>query len=247
MQIKDSLMLALKAKQSNVEIHRHSACQIVFTEDNPFNTTIENTTYNEIFGFVIKPQVAHSCSCSLSNLIVLNIEPYSFLGKFISTRLGNSNATFLYDSNDFLNFFNSSNKDLSFLGLISTINQHQNNQPVDDRIQQAIQFIVEHFSSESISVKDIAGHVHLSPSRMSALFKKQIGSSFSKYLLWTRLRNAIFLLLSNKRKSITEIALESGFYDASQLNKYMYQMFGISPSRLKQKSDLIQFLELGPG
>jgi transcriptional regulator GlxA family with amidase domain len=76
------------------------------------------------------------------------------------------------------------------------------------------------------------------------LFKKQIGSSIGKYILWTRLKNAIFLILSDNEKSLTNIALESGFYDSSQMIKYMYQMFGISPSKLRQKSDLIQFLEI---
>ena len=55
------LLLALKAEKSNVDIHKHSAFKVVFTEDKLFSTTIENKKHNEIFGFAIKPQVAHSC------------------------------------------------------------------------------------------------------------------------------------------------------------------------------------------
>jgi AraC-like DNA-binding protein len=87
--------------------------------------------------------------------------------------------------------------------------------------------------------------VFLSSSRLAYLFKQQTGSSITKYLLWTRIKNAVYLILNSKDKSLTIIAQESGFYDSSQMIKYMHQMFGISPSKLRQKSDLIQFLESG--
>jgi len=62
----------------------------------------------------------------------------------------------------------------------------------------------------------------------------------SKYLLWTRLRQVIYLALTDKDRSLTDIAYDTGFYDLPQLNKYMYEMFGMPPKALKYKSDLIQ-------
>ncbi|WP_337045218.1 helix-turn-helix domain-containing protein [Emticicia sp. 17c] len=240
------LLLALKAEKSNVEIHKHSAFQIVFTVDNPFDTTIEKEKHTGIFGFVIKPQVAHSCVCNHSNLIILNIEPYSFLGKLIFTKLGQKNAKIFYDNNEFQQFFEISQNEFSIYNMVNSNSQNQVMQLIDERIQQSIAFINENFKVDNISTQDVAEHIFLSPSRLATLFKQQIGSSISKYLLWTRLRNAIFLILTEKDKSLTTIALESGFYDSSQMNKYMYQLFGISPSKLKQKSDLIQFLDVEP-
>lgn len=243
MQNKNKLLLALRAENSNVEIHKHSAFQVVFTDDNPFLTTIENKTHNEIFGFAIKPQVAHSCECSQSNLIILNIEPYSFLGKYISTKLRQSNFTIFTNQKEFQNFFECTKTEFSLISLISN-NYNQNIQPTDERILKAISLINAQFKVENISTQDIAKQVFLSPTRLATLFKQQMGSSISKYILWTRLRNAIFLILTEKDKTLTKISLESGFYDHSQMIKYMYQMFGISPSKLKQKSDLIQFLDI---
>ena len=117
---------------------------------------------------------------------------------------------------------------------------------MDKRVENAIDYINKNYKSDKFSINELAKQVFLSSSRLSLLFKQQIGSSIIKYLLWTRLRNAIFLILTNHKKSITEIALECGFYDSSQINKYMYQMFGIAPLKLRQKSDLIQFLEIEP-
>lgn len=71
----------------------------------------------------------------------------------------------------------------------------------------------------------------------------QIGSSVSKFLLWTRLRQAVYLSLSDKKRTLTDIAYDTGFYDLPQLNKYMYKMFGVPPKGLKQNSDLIQVFE----
>ncbi|WP_374756439.1 helix-turn-helix domain-containing protein [Dyadobacter flavalbus] len=82
--------------------------------------------------------------------------------------------------------------------------------------------------------------VFLSPSRLASLFKQQTGSSLSKYLLWTRLRQAIYLTLSDKDRSLTDTAYDTGFYDLPQLNKYMYEMFGMPPKALKHNSDLIE-------
>ena len=238
------LLLALKAKKSNVEIHKHAAFQIVFTDDYPFSTTLESQEYPDIFGFVIKPQVAHACVCNQGNVVILNIEPYSILGKLIEEQLGDKNAIVFYTKVEFQHFLGMQEGDFSLGRLLDLNLQNSLIQPLDTRIEDAITFIHEHFKVENISTQDVANHVFLSPSRLATLFKQQMGSSISKYLLWTRLRNAIFQILTEKDKNLTTIALESGFYDSSQMTKYMYQLFGISPSKLKQKSDLIQFLAI---
>lgn len=234
----NKLVLSLRAERSDVEIHKHSAFQIVFTEDNPFQTTLENKIYPDIFGFVIKPQVSHSCKCDNSSLIIHNFEPYSLLGKLIAAKLGNSNTLIFNDKESFQTFSNDLENRFSFS------NKNQDFNGIDKRVQQSIEYINKNFKSGNVSSQHIAKQVFLSPSRLSALFKDQIGCSISKYLLWTRLRYAIFLILTDDDNTLTSIALESGFYDSSQMTKYMYQMFGISPSKLKQKSELIQFLNL---
>jgi AraC-like DNA-binding protein len=242
----DKLTLTLKADKSDVEIHKHSAYQIVFTTDNLFHSTFEGRKHQNIYGFVIKPQVAHSCECSNSNLIIINIEPYSFLGAYILKKLGSSQSQTFYDELQFRFFFNAYNFDFSLANIFGLNQTKESFIKMDKRVENAIDYINKNYKSDKFSINELAKQVFLSSSRLSLLFKQQIGSSIIKYLLWTRLRNAIFLILTNHKKSITEIALECGFYDSSQINKYMYQMFGIAPLKLRQKSDLIQFLEIEP-
>lgn len=240
----DNFILALRAYKSDVEIHRHSAYQIVFTTDNPFHSTIERKKHQNIYSFVIRPQVAHACECSNSTLTIINIEPYSFIGKIILEKLENNKFKVFYDNDELANFFNISGLNFSIYNLVKSYQPNKSRTQKDERIKKVIAHINQNFQTEQFLLNDIANHVFLSPSRLGFLFKQETGSSITKYLLWTRLRRAIFLILTNHKKRITDIALESGFYDSSQMNKYMYQMFGVGPLKLRQKSDLIQFLEI---
>jgi AraC-like DNA-binding protein len=174
----------------------------------------------------------------------MNIEAHSFFGKYLSQKLGNSNSKVFLDNLEFVVFFNFKGKNFTYSDILNTNHIENSVSNIDQRTIIALEYISNNFQSDKFSIKDLAERVFLSTSRLSFLFKKQTGSSIIKYLLWTRLRNAIFLMLTDNKKNITTIALECGFYDSSQMNKYMYQMFGISPLKFKQKSDLIQFLDV---
>ena len=110
----------------------------------------------------------------------------------------------------------------------------------DERVTKIVEYIKANYFEQDITPQTFADMVFLSPSRLASLFKEQTGSSLSKYLLWTRLRQVVYLTLSEKERSLTDIAYDTGFYDLPQLNKYMYEMFGMPPKALKYNSDLIQ-------
>jgi AraC-like DNA-binding protein len=236
-------ILTLKTYNSNVEIHRHSAYQIVFTTDNNFRSVINNAEYQDIFGFLIKPHVSHLCKAESSTLNILNIEPYSPVGLFIKTRFIDNVSTIIFKNitelSDCLQLSQGINEDiLKNIMLLSTKNNHENQ--ADERITLVLDYIKAHYCEHNITPQFFADLIFLSSSRLTALFKQQTGSSLSKYLLWTRLRNAINFTLTKKEMLLTEIAYDTGFYDLPQLDKYMHEMFGVSPKALKKHSDLIQ-------
>jgi AraC-like DNA-binding protein len=107
-------------------------------------------------------------------------------------------------------------------------------------VVKIVNYIKANYFQSHITPQTFADLVFLSPSRLASLFKKQTGSSLSKYLLWTRLRQAVYITLSDRNKSLTDIAYDTGFYDLPQFNKYMYEMFGMPPKALKYSTDLIQ-------
>jgi len=229
-QIHNPFILALKAYNLTVEIHHHSAYQIVLSNDTPFTSTINGQLCERIHGFLIKPQVPHFCVAEKGSLNVLNIEPYSAIGLQLAGMFETNQDHIVFDSPTATNTFFQTGKDTFDIytiidALLSKLPMVEN----DERVSQIVDYIKANYFKQDITPQTFADLVFLSPSRLASLFKKQTGSSLSKYLLWTRLRQVIYLTLSDKARSLTDIAYDTGFYDLPQLNKYMYEMFGMPP------------------
>lgn len=233
-------ILALKARNLTVEIHHHSAYQIVLSNDTPFNSTISGIPYEHIHGFLIKPHVPHFCVAEEGTLNVLNIEPYSNIGLELASRFKENQEYVVFESPSETNsFFQTPDDSLDVTKVVDAMLSTLPFIEYDERVIRIVKYIKANYFEQNITPQTFVDIVFLSPSRLASLFKKQTGSSLSKYLLWTRLRQAIFLTLSDKDRSLTDIAYETGFYDLPQFNKYMYQMFGMPPKALKYNSDLI--------
>lgn len=237
----NQFILGLQARNLAVEIHHHSAYQIVITNDSPFNSTINGTFYDGIYGFLIKPHVKHFCAAHNGTLNVLNIEPYSTVGLELSTRFKDNKECIIFQKLSEVNiFFNMAEDNFDIKGVIEGLLSKLPITQYDHRVTTIVDYISDHYFRSDITPQTFADIVFLSPSRLASLFKQQTGSSLSKYLLWTRLRKAIYITLTDKARSLTDIAYDTGFYDLPQLNKYMYEMFGMPPKALKYSSDLIQ-------
>ena len=183
------------------------------------------------------------CTADNSILNIINIEPYSEAGLNISSKFSNHENCIAFKSHEEINnFFDIEKNDFSILSVVQSIINSTNNIHSDERVIQIVNYIKSNYFMPDITPQTFVELIFLSPSRLASLFKKQTGSSLSKYLLWTRLRQAIYLSLYDKNRTLTDIAYETGFYDLPQLNKYMYSMFGVPPKGLKQNSDLIQVL-----
>lgn len=236
----DPFILAFTAKGLNAAIHKHSAFQIVFSHENQFNSILNQEENKQIFGFIAKPQISHACSENNSLLSIVNIEPFSPPGKFIQGLFQpDENYIPFKSQTDFAQFLNMDALTHFEDTLHQLVRNNQFTPELDERVTGIIQHIRTHYH-EKINLKLLSEMVYLSPSRLSALFKLQTGSSLSRYLLWTRIREAIRLSLSEKHLQLTEIAFKTGFYDLAQLNKYMYEMIGVPPKGFRNYSDLIQ-------
>ena len=234
-------ILALKARNLTVEVHHHSAYQIVISNDTPFSSTINGILYDRIHGFLLKPHVSHFCVAEKGTLNVLNIEPYSNIGLELASRFKENQEYIVFDTPPETNSFFQTPKDsLDVNKVIDALISKLPSTEYDERVTKIVEYIKDNYFQSDITPQTFVDMVFLSPSRLASLFKKQTGSSLSKYLLWTRLRQAVYLALSDKDRSLTDIAYDTGFYDLPQLNKYMYEMFGMPPKALKFNSDLIQ-------
>ncbi|RYY53843.1 MAG: AraC family transcriptional regulator, partial [Chitinophagaceae bacterium] len=217
------------------------------SNDKPFQSTIDGVLHEGIHGFLIKPHVPHFCKAETGTLNVFNIEPYSTVGLELAGKFRQDQTNIVFGAiNETNTFFQVPDHRANVAGITHALLSGIPTVPHDDRVTKIIDYIREKYFEPDISPQTFTDIVFLSASRLAALFKQQTGSSLSKYLLWTRLRHAIYLTLSDKRRSLTDIAYDTGFYDLPQLNKYMYEMFGMPPTALKQNSDLIEIYQDQP-
>ncbi|PPK86564.1 AraC-like DNA-binding protein [Neolewinella xylanilytica] len=239
--VSNPFMLALKAYNLSVEIHHHAAYQLVFSDDTPFQSTLDGARHERIHGFLIRPQIPHHCQAEKGSLSIFNIEPYSAIGRNLSNRFP-AEAQYLVfpQPAELWNFFNLNTTAPGVQAVVDALVAMGTPEASDSRIAEIAEYIHDNYQETGITPRMLADRVFLSPSRLGALFKQQMGSSLSKYLLWTRLRQAIYRALSDREASLTTIAHDAGFYDLPQMNKYMYEMFGMPPKAVKYSSDLIQ-------
>lgn len=95
-------------------------------------------------------------------------------------------------------------------------------------------FMINHFR-EKISLQDAAAFVGLTPSYVSAVFKKEMGKNFKQYLDDLRFAYAQKLLLYSDL-SILQVCEESGFDDYPNFLRRFKNHFKITPSQMRQDS-----------
>lgn len=104
----------------------------------------------------------------------------------------------------------------------------------DLRIKILVDFIRSHFK-EDISLRQMGELVRLNPFYLVRFFKKIMNVSPYDYLLIIRAEHAKQLL--HKGHKVQDAARQSGFYDASHLNRSLRKIAGMSPkSFLSSKS-----------
>ena len=109
--------------------------------------------------------------------------------------------------------------------------------------KKVVDFITTYINEnymEEISLGELAQTIHLPSSYLSSLFKKEVGCSFQKYLISTRLERAHELICSGNC-SLLHVAQSVGYKDYAQFSKMYKKHYGFSPRmdlpNLKQTQD----------
>lgn len=86
----------------------------------------------------------------------------------------------------------------------------------------------------SVSLKEAAARVNLSPCHFCSVFKRQTGLTFTEYRTRQRLERARRLLLDPDRR-VSDVAFESGFGSIPYFNRAFRRHFGCSPSQFRAR------------
>jgi len=102
----------------------------------------------------------------------------------------------------------------------------------DRQVLLAARFINEHFRQQ-ITAADIAAASGFSPNYLSRKFREATGIGVHDYLVFIRLRNAAFELISTD-DSVTDIALRSGFSDSNYFKDAFKKKYGVTPREYRK-------------
>jgi AraC-like DNA-binding protein len=87
--------------------------------------------------------------------------------------------------------------------------------------------------SRNVSLRAVASAIGASPHHLSRVFKSVTGLTLSTYRTQLRLRSAIDRI-SNGADDLSAVAVETGFYDHSHMNRTMQQYLGMAPSHIRR-------------
>lgn len=101
----------------------------------------------------------------------------------------------------------------------------------DPRVEEVLSILSANMK-ETHSIEALARTVSLSPSRLSHLFKAEVGDSIVETLTKLRLKQAA-RLLEHTTRQIAEVAEDVGYRDAFYFTKQFHAYYGVSPTKFR--------------
>lgn len=105
-------------------------------------------------------------------------------------------------------------------------------------VKRIISWIDTHFHNQ-ITLDNMADNLFISKYYMSRIFKDVTGYTIMQYLMSCRIKRAKYLLEIYPNKSILEVALESGFEDASHFSRFFRKQMKITPSEYRNNRAIL--------
>jgi AraC family transcriptional regulator len=100
-------------------------------------------------------------------------------------------------------------------------------------VERALAYIAGHLD-EPMAVADIAREAHLSEFHLHRVFREAVGETIGRFVTRRRLETAALRLAYETDRTITDIALSSGYSSNSNFTKAFTAYFGVSPSRVRE-------------
>lgn len=104
----------------------------------------------------------------------------------------------------------------------------------EEHFDTQLSFYLERHLGERLTTAQIAEHFHMSVSQLERLSRRYFSSGVMALYLQKRLGQAS-VLLQDTDKSVSEIAQETGFYDAAHFSSFFARWAGMSPSRWRRE------------
>lgn len=99
-------------------------------------------------------------------------------------------------------------------------------------IEESLKYIKEHYR-EKLTLEMVASRVFINPKYFSHVFKKEMGISFTEYVINLKIQYACKLLETTNYKAY-RISLECGFSDPSYFNRVFFTQMNMTPQSYRK-------------
>jgi AraC-like DNA-binding protein len=93
-------------------------------------------------------------------------------------------------------------------------------------------------SGVAYNISDLAARLHLSPSHLQRIFKRETGVRLGEWLIAQRLEEAAYLL-ANSYLSVKEIARSAGYEHVSSFIRAFERRYVLTPTRYRDRANAI--------
>lgn len=102
-----------------------------------------------------------------------------------------------------------------------------------EKLKRVLTFLGEHYA-EKLTVEQLAELAELSADHFYKFFKTYVRMPPMEYLNYLRVQKSLLLLSGRRELSVTDIALQVGFYDGSHFAKLFRKYLGQSPVQYRK-------------
>ncbi len=202
--------------------HAHPALEIVVARQGSFLIASANGLYRPAKAAAIKSNTKHALDLGQSQCEIVLLDSVPAMDTSLLARLGVADT-----GEDLICLPGAKALSRALDELVTGASTRYLTR--DERIVKSLHYIRANCGNARLSLSQVADHVHLSPSRVTHLFKEKVGASLQQYIVWTRLTCAMDQFI-HQPMNLTEAALAAGFYDSAHFSKHFKALLGLKPS-----------------
>ena len=106
---------------------------------------------------------------------------------------------------------------------------------VHSEVERRVLGMIE--SGSPYNIGDLAAGLHLSPSHLQRLFKRETGARMGEWLIELRLQKAAYLL-AQSYLSVKEVARSAGYEHVSSFIRAFERRYVLTPTQYRERADL---------
>ncbi|MCO6005143.1 helix-turn-helix domain-containing protein [Actinoallomurus purpureus] len=189
--------------------HRHAAFQIAIAVRGEVAMVDASATHHRAVALVVPPMARHRMLATVE-LLTFFVEPHCVFADRLRERCANG-ITAVPEMCDLRE------EDIGRAGVCPS-------SELDPRLVEALNTLRD----RSVPMPSLAAMVGLSPQRLRALARHQVGMPLTRWRVWARLRRAAEELRAGR--SPADAAITAGFADQAHLTRWMREMVGLTPA-----------------